>query len=73
MFKKIVITIFMLILLVSCGEDTGIVSSGLILTEGNDFSISIPANWEIIKDKETLLPKPSEGNIELAVTSKEVQ
>lgn len=67
MFKKIFILIFLSFTLISCGSDEIIVeSSGLELYKGEWYSISIPNNWEVMNDKNNILPEPSEGKIELS-------
>jgi len=42
----------------------------LVLKEKPNFSIEVPSSWEIIENKESILPKPNRWKIELAVTSK---
>lgn len=68
MFKKILIPLTMLFFLASCWEESN-TDSSLTLFENNDFSISIPANWEVIKDHKDTLPTPNTWSIELAVVS----
>lgn len=67
----------MLFFIVSCGDETDELSGSerkwLIEKQYSDFAISIPVSWEIIENKESILPKPSEWDIELAVTSKELK
>ena len=40
---------------------------------GDKFDISIPENWNILNDKQNLLPQPSEGKIELSAQSQEAK
>ena len=47
--------------------------SWLILFENNDFSIGVPAAWNILEDTQSLLPEPSNGTIELASSSSDLQ
>jgi len=73
MFKKIFILIFTLFFVVSCWDDEAITSTtGLIKKETETLSIAIPSNWEVIEDKENILPKAKEWEIELAVASKSI-
>ena len=77
MLKKVFCVLFLSLFLVSCWDDTveviEVSTKWLTETSMSDFSISIPSSWEIIDDIETILPKPKDGNIELAVTSKDIQ
>ncbi|QFR39445.1 hypothetical protein A9Q91_04425 [Candidatus Gracilibacteria bacterium 28_42_T64] len=77
MFKKVLCLLFLSLFIVSCGDDaletTEVSTKGLTQMPLSDFSISIPASWGVIEDVERILPKPSDGNIELAVTSKEIK
>jgi hypothetical protein len=67
MFKKVSVLLISLLLLTSCGsDDTTQEVSGLDTYTGENYSISIPSNWEIMTDKENILPEPSEGKIELS-------
>lgn len=70
MFKNVFILIFISLLLVSCWSSSTDESTWLIKTETKDISISIPSNWNIIKDVDNILPKAKSWGIELAVTSK---
>ncbi|MDD2907564.1 MAG: hypothetical protein PHH98_02890 [Candidatus Gracilibacteria bacterium] len=70
MLKKILISVLSTFLLMSCGSSTTTVTdNSLIDVDNANFAFSIPSNWEIIKDKENILPKAKEGNIELAASS----
>ena len=80
MIKKICI-LMLLTLLVSCWDDEAVVVSDsssqarswLILFDNNNFSIGIPAAWDILEDTQWLLPEPSSGTIELASSSTDLQ
>ncbi len=71
MLKNILILVFTIFFLASCGssEKAEINTTGLIKTETDLLSIDLPANWKVIEDVENILPKAKEGNIELAVAS----
>lgn len=73
MFKKLIVVFLSLLLLTSCGEEeTNVLNAeGLSIFQWDKFSVGVPENWEILNDKENLLPEPSEGNIELSAQSKE--
>ena len=71
MFKKILLLSILSIILISCWNDD-LNSSWLTTINNWNFSMQIPSNWEVIEDKEDILPKASVWNIELAVTSKNV-
>lgn len=67
MFKKVSVLLMSLLFLTSCGSDnTTPEVSGLDTYNGEDYTISIPSNWEVMTDKENILPEPSEGKIELS-------
>ena len=72
MIKKFLISIFCFLFLFSCWSDTEVSESTLISVDNVNFDFKIPWNWEIIKDKESILPKAKEWNIELAATSNSV-
>ncbi len=74
MFKKIVLFWFLILILSSCWNSTqeSTSTSWLILQDNNNFSISIPASWEVISNENKVLPKPSNWVISLAVTSKKM-
>lgn len=82
MLKNICL-VFTLLLLVSCWGDDAVTSTGstdtsvdkrwLTLFESSDFSLWIPAAWEIVGTTNDLLPKPNNGSIELAATSLDTQ
>ena len=42
---------------------------GLRLYSGKDFSMQIPAAWNDLSNNKEVLPNPSVGNVELAITS----
>lgn len=73
MFKKVLI-LFLLSFLTSCWDDetktTTVDSEWLVLQEKSDFSIQVPATWEVIENSWSVLPTPSEWKIELAVSAK---
>lgn len=69
MFKKSIILIFSVLFLASCGSDTEVIENTLIDVDNPNFSFKVPSNWEIIKDKESILPKAKDWSIELAATS----
>ena len=69
MFKKSFILIFSILFLYSCGTETEVIENTLVDVDNVNFSFKVPSNWEIIKDKESILPKAKEGTIELAATS----
>lgn len=69
MIKKYIILLFVFIL-ASCGWDSQTTwENSLKLVENKNFDFKIPSNWEVIEDKENILPKAKEWNIELAATS----
>jgi len=70
--KKYLFFVLSAFLLFSCfwWKDT---STWLINFENNDFTFSIPSSWSIITDKDTILPKPKNGEIVLAVSSDELR
>lgn len=65
MFKKIFIFIFIIFTIISCWDDTWTSSWDDIqaIYETKNFSITIPAKWDIIKNVWTILPKPSNWEI----------
>jgi hypothetical protein len=72
MFKKILILSTFLFTLVSCGsDDTSLTveANGLTTFEWTGYSISIPGNWDVMNDKNNILPEPSQWKIELSVQS----
>ncbi|MDD3145030.1 MAG: hypothetical protein PHV23_02865 [Candidatus Gracilibacteria bacterium] len=70
MFKKILVTFIFSLFLFSCGStDIQVTENSLIDVDNTNFAFKVPSNWEIIKDKENILPKAKSGNIELAATS----
>jgi len=76
MLKKFFLLIVLLFILVSCwgSNDTTISNtSWLTIQDSANFSISIPASWKIIDNKNNVLPKPNNGEIALAVTSKSMK
>ena len=67
MLQKISILIISLLLLTSCGsEDTISETSWLEWYNWEGYSIFLPSNWDIMTDKNNILPEPSEGKIELS-------
>lgn len=72
MFKKILIICTSIFFLTSCGGDEVVTEiSGLDKHQADNFSVSIPSNWEIMTNKENILPEPSEGKIELSAQAPE--
>ncbi|USN59101.1 MAG: hypothetical protein H6767_03305 [Candidatus Peribacteria bacterium] len=71
--KKIMVLLLAVCMLASCGEDTATVSSGLEVYTGSGYMVQIPSTWTVVTDHSSVLPKPSNGDIELAVTSNETQ
>ena len=73
MRNKFLLLLLLSFFLTSCfwGQET-ISSDGLILHEESRFSINIPNNWNIITQKDNILPKPRSWEIALAVTSDEL-
>lgn len=65
--KKLFLSVFLLIFLVSCWDDTW--DTALILYENNNFSMNIPSNWKEIKKWDDILPTASVGDIELAASA----
>ncbi|NVP17586.1 hypothetical protein HUU51_02605 [Candidatus Gracilibacteria bacterium] len=72
MIRNTILLIFISFFLFSCGSSSEVSESTLIKIENKNFNFNIPGNWEIIEDKENILPKAKEGVIELAATSKTV-
>lgn len=66
--KKIFTIIFLVFFLNSCFWNSG--NDWLINHSEENFSIKIPNNWEIITEKEKVLPKPKSWEIEFAIKSK---
>lgn len=75
MLKKIIVSILSISLLISCWSDDTIDldAQWLMNFSWDSFDISIPENWNILNDKQNLLPQPSEGIIELSVQSQEAK
>jgi len=85
MFKKIFIIMFTSLLLFSCWSDT--IETNKNMEENTettqktwlrnypweDFSIKIPAAWNVITDKKDVVPNPNNGELELAITSSETK
>lgn len=72
MFKKISILILSLFIMTSCGSDEWVIeTSWLEVYQGEWYSVSIPSNWEVMNDKNNILPEPSEGKIELSAQAPE--
>lgn len=74
MFKKLFLLFIVTITISSCWSDEEWTTSNawLVLTETDTISIEIPSSWEVVENKEEILPKAKDGSIELAVTSKNV-
>lgn len=69
MFKKYII-LFIVFIFTSCSSSSQSTwESSLKSIDNKNFDFKIPWNWELINDKENILPKAREGNIELAATS----
>lgn len=75
MFKKLIILLFCFTALVSCWseDEVDLQAQGLVNFAGDKFDISIPENWNILNQKENLLPQPSEWKIELSAQSQEAK
>lgn len=73
MLKKILLLAIFTFLLSSCfsWDESDIIesTSWLKLFENNNFSLNIPEKWEIIENKDNILPKPKFWKISLAVSS----
>ncbi len=69
MFKKLILLFFVSIFVSSCWDSSEWIWSSFKDFENSDFKISIPSSWEVIEDKENILPKARRWEIELAVTS----
>lgn len=68
--NKLLILILSWLLLTSCwGWEE---NSSLQKYEWDDFSINVPTAWEIIDNGDEILPSPNVWNIELAVTSSDI-
>ncbi len=73
MIKKYFFILIVSLFLTSCWSKESLNNeSSLIPVDNENFSFNIPWNWEVIKDKESILPKAKDWNIELAATSKSV-
>lgn len=66
--KKIFISIFLSLFLVSCFSSEK--QDWLIAYSSENFSLRIPDNWEIIDNKDKSLPTPRSWNIEFVIRSK---
>ncbi len=72
MLKKISLLLSLVFILASCGSDEAAVETGgLDQYQWENYSIYIPKNWEIMNDKDNILPEPSEGKIELSAQAPE--
>lgn len=69
MIKKIIIISFLLTFLSSCFWSKEEIDSWLKDIVRPAFTMQLPVNWEIIEDKQSILPTPRFWEIELAVTS----
>jgi len=72
MYKKLSVFVFLSFLLFSCWSSDTTTTSWLVKQETQNISIEVPSNWEVITDKENILPKAKDWEIELAVSSKTV-
>ena len=65
MFKKIIILVILAFTLVSCWDDLDTAWWEIVQTvyDSTDFSITIPAKWNILKNVSEILPKPSNWEI----------
>ena len=73
MGKKLLIIIFVVFFITSCGDDTEVITSSWLETlETEKLSIEIPSNWKILENTEDILPKIKQGKIELAVASEDI-
>ena len=73
MYKKVFVLFFLLFFLYSCfGGENNVSNIWLNEYESTDFSMKIPSSWDIIQNKDKILPKPNSWEIELAVTSKDI-
>jgi hypothetical protein len=64
--------IFITFFVVSCHDETTTTTSGLVKIDTESLSIEVPTNWVVIDDKENILPKAKNSNIELAVASESI-
>lgn len=75
MIKKTILLVFLLLSLTSCWDSTEIADeSSLITYDWGDYTLDVPASWEIKDIKNTgeiNLPKLKDGNLELVVSAKE--
>jgi hypothetical protein len=70
MFKNIIL-LLLLFLLTSCfDEDSTSDASVQTVFESQDFSMKIPKLWEVIKNTDSILPKPANGEVVFDVVSK---
>lgn len=65
--KKVFIVLFLILTLSSCFSEE---KDWLTNYETNNFSLKVPNNWEIIENKEWIIPTPRTGKIEFVVRSK---
>ena len=72
MFKRILLSIILTVFLVSCWSESSTSNDGLVTTTTNNISVSIPSNWNIIKNTDNILPKIKWWKIELAVMSSKI-
>ena len=72
MFKKNIVLILLLFLLVSCWDSEEATTSWLTTFKNNEFSLFIPWSWTIIKNGDKVLPKPKNWEISLAVSSSQI-
>ena len=72
MLKKIFALFFIVLFLFSCWEESSESPSWLSQIETENLIIQAPVNWERIDDKEDILPKAKDSEIELAIASKQI-
>ncbi len=65
--KKIFLILISVFLIFSCSDSR---KDGLTSYDGKNFSINVPAKWEISKEKNKILPQPNIWVLELAISSK---
>lgn len=70
MIKKVFVLFFVISSLISCGDEEVATSTNwLVKKETQNISIQIPSNWIEISNKENILPKVKNWNVELAVSA----
>lgn len=71
MIKKIVLALFFLLLLISCGTSTITENKSLTNYIWTDFSLDVPISWVIMEGSWSTLPTPKEWKLELVISAKE--